>query len=618
MLELKHIYKRYLYQRVLEDVSLSLPDCGMIGIVGPSGCGKSTLLHIIGGIDRDFQGDIYFDQKRVTKHLTRYRKKYISFIFQQFHLIMWLSIKQNIELSRYFHPQSFSQNDLDIKDFEQLDITSLSLGQRQRIAFLRARFQNSQVLLCDEPTGSLDQDNAKEVMALLKEESQRQLVIIVSHDMKLMKLYCDELYEMQDGCICQHSIMKKTVPLHITPAPRKKMLFPCLRLSLMSLLSHQSRTIQLVLGLTLSLVCIVLTLTMSQGLEKQMTQYIYSLVPSSGISFQSLRHVSLTEEFGLELQQLPSISKVQLYLDDYECLGVGFQSERYQESETLFIGDDTSPYQGLSVKIGRYPQADHEVMVSLSTAMHLCQENPIEDLIGKSLYAWYKHDNSVKAIQYHVVGITQQVTTLDTLYQQTNAYIHLLKDVYHFDETKVNAGLGIIYVDKGSAREDVVKYLQQHYPDYKYLEIGASTTQNIQQTMQQVRIVLYIFSGLAIISSLFLVGEVMFLNAVQKKKDLAIMKCFGASSFDLLKIVLYESLEVLFLSQLLCTFIYHQLISIANAFVKEMLVSYDFVFAFDIRLLFYVYAMSLCLIFVSQMAPLIYVFRLNTIAALKD
>lgn len=617
MLELKHIYKRYQYQRTLEDVSLSLPDSGMIGIVGPSGCGKSTLLHIMGGIDRDFQGDIYYQQQRVTKRLTRYRKRYVSFIFQQFHLIMWLSVKQNILLSHFFHAKSKVKNNLDIATFENLDMSSLSLGQRQRIAFLRAHFQNSQILLCDEPTGSLDQEHAKEVMKLLKEESKHKLVVIVSHDLKLMKTYCDEIYEMEDGQMKGHTIYHTNTYQESLDTPKKKIHFPRLRLSIMSLLSHKNRTLQLIFGLTLSLVCIVLTLTMSQGLEKQMTQYVYSLVPSSGISFQSARHLSLTQDIATTFQQLPSISKVQLYLDDYECLGVGFVKERYQESETLFIGDDTSPYHDLSLKLGHYPTAPHEVMVSYSTAQHLCQEKPIDELIGKTLYAWYKHENQVKAIAYHVVGITSQTTALDTLYQQENAYIHLLKDVYGFDENQIESHLGIIYVEKDYAREDVVKELERDYPDYKYLEIGASTSQNIKETMQQVRIVLYIFSTLAILSSLFLVGEVMFLNAVQKKKDLAIMKCFGASSFDLLRIVLYESLEVLLCSQILCTLLYYQLLKAANSLALELLMNEKEVFMFNYQLLLFVYGMSFCLIFLSQLAPLLYVFRLNTIDALK-
>lgn len=617
MLELKHVYKRYQYQKVLDDVSLALPECGMIGIVGQSGCGKSTLLHILGGIDDDFQGEMLFHGKNVKRQITRYRKFHVSFIFQQFHLIMWLSVKQNMQLSYFFHPFSSFQNRLDIQAFQNLHMKSLSLGQRQRIAYLRAIMKKSNVLLCDEPTGSLDSDNAEELMKLLKEESKQRLVVIVSHDFKLVKAYCDEIYEMSDGRILNHYVFHSlSLPLKEKTSV-KKMFCPYIRLSLSSLLSHKNRAMQLVFGITISLICIILTLTLSRGLENQMTQYIYSLVPASGISFQSTRHVSLTQDVTTQFEQLDCIDKGMLYLDDYECLGVGFQGNRYEESETLFVGDDTSPYDHLTLKIGRKPALPQEIMVSYSTAQHLCKGEDINLLIDKTLYAWYKHEIEVKAIAYHVVGITSQTTTLDTVYQQSNSYIHLLKDVYLFDETQVSSNLGILYVNKDYQREDVIKQLEKGYPDYKYLAIGASTTQNISKTMQKVRFVLYIFSTLAILSSLFLVSEVMFLNTIQKKKDLAVMKCYGASTFGLLKIVFYESIEVLLLAQICATLVYGQLLKIANLFVEDMIMIQGLVFRFDLNLIVIVYMASLGLVTISQIPALIYILRLNTIDALK-
>ena len=95
--------------------------------------------------------------------------------------IMWLSVKQNIALPQFFHPQEKQQILLDMQAFENASMSSLSLGQRQRIAYLRTRYHKSDILLCDEPTGSLDPIHAKEIMELLKEEAKQRLVILVSH-----------------------------------------------------------------------------------------------------------------------------------------------------------------------------------------------------------------------------------------------------------------------------------------------------------------------------------------------------------------------------------------------------------------------------------------------------
>ena len=136
--------------------------------------------------------------------------------------------------------------------------------------------------------------------------------------------------------------------------------------------------------------------------------------------------------------------------------------------------------------------------------------------------------------------------------------------------------------------------------------------------MKQVRIVLYIFSILAILSSLFLIGEVMFLNVVQKKKDLAIMKCFGASPIDIMKIVLYESLEIVLFAQLICTLLYYEAIEMMNQVVKEVLLNHQFVFSFDIRLLLIVFGVTYLFVLISQIPPLIYVLKINTVESLKE
>ena len=616
MLELIHIEKRYQYQKVIDDISLKFPHCGLVSIVGPSGCGKSTLLHMMGGIDRNFQGDIRWNEESIKKQYHQYRR-HVSFIFQQFHLIMWLSVMQNIQLSHYFQKKNRYQEELNIEVFKTQKMSSLSLGQRQRIAFLRTQYQQCDILLCDEPTGSLDPQHAQEVMELLKEESRQKLVVLVSHDMELVKKYSDEIFEMKDGHIINHHIYHQNRILPQKKKQGKKKSFRHLRLSTMSLLSHKGRNFQLILGLVLSLFCIILTLTMSRRLEQQIYDYIYSLVPASSISFQSYNHHSLSIDGIHQFEQYESISRCHLYLDDYEFLGIGFLADHYQESQTIFIGDDTSPYEDLSLSQGRYPQNKHEILVSLSTAQHLCQNEDLSSLIDKKIYAWYKCQKEIKAIEYHVVGITQKTTVLETIYQQSNAYIDLLKDVFLFDIHEVKSSLGILYVDKNYQRSEVIKELKISFPNYQYKEVGASTSQSVSEKMDKIEIVLICFSCLAILSSLFLIGEVMFLNVVQKKKDLAVMICYGANRRDLIKIVLLESFVIVLLSEIFSTLLYGGFLMVVNRFVQMYLLSHQIYFSFDMELLLIVDLLTFGLVIISQGPPLIYVFRLNTIEALK-
>lgn len=617
MLKIEHVQKRYQFHKVLDDICMEFPDCGFISIVGPSGCGKSTLLHIIGGIDCDFQGDILLDYKRVNRYLTKYRKEHVSFIFQQFYLVLWLSVYDNIHLSKFFKKIPRFSSNVDDENITSVRISSLSFGQRQRIALLRAQCQQSDILLCDEPTGSLDPLYARKVMEILKKESQSKLVIIISHDLSLVKEFSDEIYEMKDGRIIDHQLYHQGGSLKKVVQKAKRYTFSNIRLAFYSLLSHKGRFFQLVSGLTLSLLCIIFTFTMSRGLEQQIQDYLYSIVPASGISFQLRNHQSLDTELITQFESLDSIIRCQLYLDDYECLGVGFVGDRYQESQTLFIGDDTAPYERLSLSYGHYPQSKEEIVVSASTAKHLCQSDDISTLIGKKLYAWYKHDQQVKAIVYHVVGISQNTTTMDTIYQQSNAYIELLSKVYRFDVAKEKCLMGILYVNPYYERNQVVKELEKNYLQYKFLEIGASTSTNISSTMNKIQIVFVCFSFLAILSSLFLIGEVMFLNILQKKKDFAIFRCYGAHMRDILKIVLYESFFIVLCSQILTTLFYDILLKGINFMLSDYLFIEQVSFHFDIQLLFFVYGACYLVVFFSQIPAFIYVSRLNTVEVLK-
>ncbi len=258
---------------------------------------------------------------------------------------------------------------------------------------------------------------------------------------------------------------------------------------------------QLVFGLSLSLFCVLVTFTLSRTLETEIQKYFYSLIPPSMISFQSQNHQSLSLDDVSILEKRDDIERVQLHLDDYELLGVGFEDKRYQESQTLFIGDDSSPYQYLQLKKGRYPSSKEEILVSYSTAKHLCQSSDIDELIGKKLNAWYKYQNEMKAIAYHVVGITQNTTVVDTLYQQNNSYIYLLQDAYEFDEFQSH--FGIIYVDSDYQRSQVIESLKNDCHDYRFVDSGQAINRQISQTMNQVEIVLLLFSVLAILSSFF-------------------------------------------------------------------------------------------------------------------
>lgn len=178
--------------QALKNATLNIPDRKIVTILGPSGSGKSTLLNVVGGIDRFDSGSIQVaDQKleslKDTK-LTDFRRKYAGFIFQQYNLIPTLTVEENVEVGR-----ELSKNPLEMKDIlEKVGMWDkkdkfpyqLSGGEQQRVAIARALIKNPEFLLCDEPTGALDEETGKKILRLLKyvNENYGTTVLIITHN----------------------------------------------------------------------------------------------------------------------------------------------------------------------------------------------------------------------------------------------------------------------------------------------------------------------------------------------------------------------------------------------------------------------------------------------------
>ena len=201
--------------QALRGVSLDVERGELLGIIGPSGSGKSTLLGLIGGLDSPTSGRIEIDGVDITnlneRALTRVRNEKIGFVFQFFNLIPTLSALENVALPIQFaNKRRFNPNQrakelltmLGMSDRLHNRPTQLSGGQQQRVAIARALANSPALLLCDEPTGSLDSESSAVVMQALK-DVQRQMgttVIVVTHNMEIAA-QMDRLVTLVDGHI---------------------------------------------------------------------------------------------------------------------------------------------------------------------------------------------------------------------------------------------------------------------------------------------------------------------------------------------------------------------------------------------------------------------------------
>ena len=197
---------------VLKGITFSLERGHMHFIIGRSGSGKSTLLHLMGGLDRPSSGKILFEGEDLAEmpeqRLARIRNQRIGFVFQFFHLLPELTLAENVMLPSLIYGQPDEPWIREV--LQRVKLLSrrhhlpsqLSGGEKQRAAIARALINRPSVVLCDEPTGNLDQETAESVFALLEELNKKegQTFVLVTHDETLAWRY-RHVYRLQDGLL---------------------------------------------------------------------------------------------------------------------------------------------------------------------------------------------------------------------------------------------------------------------------------------------------------------------------------------------------------------------------------------------------------------------------------
>lgn len=222
MIELIKIDKDYFVAdekiSVLKNINLKVGKGEFISIMGRSGSGKSTLLNILGLLDNEYRGEYLLDGKDITKqsdrNLSNIRNRMIGFVFQKFNLLDRYTIYENVQLPLLYSKSFFSRkrdilNALELvglKDKANKYPSQLSGGQMQRVAIARAIINNPELIIADEPTGSLDSKTAIEIMRIFKRiHEQGKTIILVTHDEKVAD-YADRKIILSDGIITLNGV----------------------------------------------------------------------------------------------------------------------------------------------------------------------------------------------------------------------------------------------------------------------------------------------------------------------------------------------------------------------------------------------------------------------------
>ena len=268
---------------VLRDIHLCIMPGEFVSIMGTSGSGKTTLMNIIGCLDRPSRGEYRFSGRDVSQfaseELAELRRSAFGFIFQSYNLIGALTAVENVEVPAIYAGDSRHQRRERAESLlgvlglsERLDHrpSQLSGGQQQRVSIARALMNGGQIILADEPTGALDSKSGREVMALLKELSEKgHTVVLITHDPEVAR-YADRQVEIRDGEIIADSgsVIRSREPLSFEPgkeSPVLRNLAEAGRMSFRSLWSNLFRTSLTLLGIVIGVASVITMLAIGDG-----------------------------------------------------------------------------------------------------------------------------------------------------------------------------------------------------------------------------------------------------------------------------------------------------------------------------------------------------------------
>ncbi|MFO7968968.1 MAG: ABC transporter ATP-binding protein, partial [Candidatus Izemoplasmatales bacterium] len=293
MLKLTNVSKSYsigeFYQDALDKVSLEFRQTEFVSVLGPSGCGKTTLLNVIGGLDRADDGDLIINGKSTKKFSDRewdmYRNNSIGFVFQNHNLISHLSVLHNVEMGLSLSGASAKDKKtralevlerVGLKDHIHKKPNQLSGGQQQRVAVARALANNPDIILADEPTGSLDTETGTQILDLIKEIAKEKLVIMVTHDSDMAYKYANRVIKLKDGSVIDDSNpVKKDLDETGTLNLKKTSMSYATAFvsSINNIKTKLGRTILTAFAGSIGIIGIALILSLSNGMDQEIDNF---------------------------------------------------------------------------------------------------------------------------------------------------------------------------------------------------------------------------------------------------------------------------------------------------------------------------------------------------------
>lgn len=383
----------------LKGVTFELPSAGLVFILGKSGCGKTTLMNMIGGLDSFDGGDLTIDGRSVKSfsegELIEYRNRQVGFVYQENNLLDEYTVERNVGMALalqgkkdYKEEVARALSAVELDGCAKAKPNRLSGGQKQRVAIARAIVKRPKILLCDEPTGSLDEETGETIFALLKQISKSTLVVVVSHDREAAEAFGDRVIELRSGRVISDRVLSAIQEGQADAYPeareaKGRIGFPARDVFKMGAGLLFARPVRMVVAFVLCLMTFTLF-----GMADAVTAYDRDVAVFNTMQSCDVQHIwysgpdyvmtevdvqTLQDAAGQDVRldkvypwTCGEFNEIDLEKAHYSIYALYYENKGYAEIDESLLED-----YGFDLVAGRLPQADDEAVITLLTFHNL-------------------------------------------------------------------------------------------------------------------------------------------------------------------------------------------------------------------------------------------------------
>lgn len=606
LIRLKGIERRYQSGEhevtVLHPLDLAIDAGEMVAIVGASGSGKSTLMNLLGCLDHPSGGQYLFrGQDTATLDalsLARLRCHHFGFIFQRYHLLPHLDAAANVEIPAIYAGTARLDRQarartlltrLGLQDRSHHRPGQLSGGQQQRVSIARALTNGGEVILADEPTGALDSQSGKEVMAILKElHAQGHTIILVTHDMAVAS-HADRIITLRDGRVVEDSGHRATddnaaspsgAPAHPLPGDGSQLAAPSVgqdahgtgaavrtasrgwdryreagRMALHAMLAHRMRTFLTMLGIIIGIAAVVSVVALGQGARAKVIDDINAMGTNTidifpGKDWGDEKAASIQTLNERDLDALLGQPYLEGASPQIATSGQLRYRNKTSSGSVIGVGNDFFRVKGMTLTQGRLLD---ERDIRNRTAVAVVDGKTIESLLGQ--VDPVGQVVLVGTLPVRIVGVVTQETGFGRSSQSVNVWLPYsavmsrLLSQQHFTQITIRVKDG---VQPALAEQAAVALLTQRHGVKDFFTFSSdSIVKSVEKTTATLTLLVSAIAVISLIVGGVGVMNIMLVSVVERTREIGIRIAVGARQSDILQQFLIEAVMVSLLGGLL-------------------------------------------------------------------